>query len=219
VFSSTCATYGPPVGGLLRENNPQAPASPYGRSKLMVEQALADLDRHVGFQSICLRYFNAAGADLEGRIGERHEPETHAIPLAIRAVVDPGHTFKLFGDDYETPDGTAVRDYVHVLDLADAHVAALRRLLQGGRGEALNLGRGEGVSVRELLVAVEAAAGRAPAVEMAARREGDAPMLVADNSRAKEVLGWSPTYGLDEIVRSAWRWHEAERTRVQTAAE
>ncbi|MDP3175133.1 MAG: UDP-glucose 4-epimerase GalE [Phenylobacterium sp.] len=219
VFSSTCATYGPPTDGQpLREDNPQDPASPYGRSKLMVEQALTDLERHSGFRSIRLRYFNAAGADPQGRIGERHSPETHAVPLAILAAMDPARTFKLFGDDYPTPDGTAVRDYVHVLDLADAHVAALRRLLDGAPGEALNLGRGEGISVRELIAAV-AAAGTAPKVEQAPRREGDAPMLVADNARARAVLGWSPKHDLADIVGSAWAWHRAERARVASAAE
>ena len=207
VFSSTCATFGEPVRMPMDETHPQAPLNPYGRSKLMVEQALADYDRYVGFRSTVLRYFNAAGADPEGRIGEWHEPETHAIPLALQVALGQRSHFTIFGEDYDTPDGTAVRDYVHVLDLADAHVSALKRLLAGGTSTSFNLGSGEGTSVRQLVDGVGRAVGSPLKVELASRRMGDAPMLVADNGRARRELGWAPSRDLDVILSSAWRWH------------
>jgi UDP-glucose 4-epimerase len=210
VFSSTCATFGDPVILPMPETHPQAPLNPYGRSKLMVEQALADYDRHVGFRSAVMRYFNAAGADPEGRIGEWHEPETHAIPLAIQVALGQRPHFTIFGDDYDTRDGTAVRDYVHVLDLADAHVSALRRLLAGGSSESYNLGTGMGTTVRELVDGVGRAAGKPLPVRMAARRPGDAPILVGDNTKAREQLGWKPSRDLDAILSSAWRWHQTQ---------
>lgn len=210
VFSSTCATYGNPCRMPMDESHPQEPLNPYGRSKLMVEQMLADYDRYIGFRSVCLRYFNAAGADEDGRIGERHEPETHAIPLAIQAALGQRRGFTLFGEDYDTRDGTAVRDYVHVLDLAEAHVRALNYLLDGGATTALNLGTGTGTTVRELIETIRRISGRPFDVEAAPRREGDAPMLVANNSLARAVLGWSPARTLDDIVSSAWNWHLAE---------
>jgi UDP-glucose 4-epimerase len=210
VFSSTCATYGEPVRVPMDEAHPQAPLNPYGRSKLMVEQALADYDRYAGFRSVALRYFNAAGADPEGRIGERHDPETHAIPLAIEAAMGRRKGFLLFGTDYDTRDGTCVRDYIHVLDLADAHVLALKRLLDGGPTDVFNLGTGTGTTVRELIAAIAAVSGKPFEVTETARREGDAPVLVADNRKAREVLGWSPKLDLDAIVRSAWAWHAKE---------
>ncbi len=213
VFSSTCATYGDPVHLPMDETHAQAPLNPYGRSKLMIEQVLADYSTYAGFRSVCLRYFNAAGADEAGRIGERHEPETHAIPLALQAALGQRSGFKLFGDDYDTRDGTAVRDYIHVADLADAHVRALTYLLEGGETTAFNLGTGAGTTVKELIEAIRRTTNRPFAVEIAARRPGDAPSLVADNSRARDVLGWRPTRSLDEIVRSAWRWHAAELER------
>jgi UDP-glucose 4-epimerase len=219
VFSSTCAIYGDPVRSPIDETHPQAPLNPYGRSKLMVEQALADYARHVGFRSVCLRYFNAAGADFEGRIGERHHPETHVMPLAIQAALGQRQGFTLFGDDYDTRDGTAVRDYVHVLDLADAHVRALRYLLAGGQAAAVNLGSGTGTTVRELIAAIRDAVDAPFAVETAPRREGDAPSLVADIRRAREVLGWEPRRTLDDVVRSALSWHVAEGGRLALAAE
>lgn len=209
VFSSTCATYGDPVQLPMDETHPQAPLNPYGRSKLMVEQALADLDRYSGFRSLVLRYFNAAGADPKGRIGERHEPETHAIPLALFAALGRRDGFRIFGDDYDTRDGTALRDYVHVLDLADAHVRALRHLLAGGESLQLNLGTGHGVTVRELVEAIRRVTGKPFPVETVARRPGDAAALLADSRRAAEVLGWRPTRDLEAILDSAWRWHAA----------
>jgi UDP-glucose 4-epimerase len=214
VFSSTCATYGDPVRLPMDETHPQAPLNPYGRSKLMVEQALADYSTYAGFRSVCLRYFNAAGADEEGRIGERHHPETHAIPLALQTALGQRQGFKLFGDDYDTRDGTAVRDYIHVMDLADAHVRALKYLLAGGETTVFNLGTGTGTTVKELIDTIRRTTNQPFPVEMAPRRAGDAPCLVANNSRAREVLGWAPTRTLDDIVRTAWRWHAAERDRV-----
>ncbi|UAL10801.1 UDP-glucose 4-epimerase GalE [Caulobacter segnis] len=209
VFSSTCATFGEPVQLPMNERHPQAPLNPYGRTKLMVEQALADYDRHVGFRSMVMRYFNAAGADPEGRIGEWHEPETHAIPLAIQAALGQRPAFTIFGDDYDTRDGTAERDYVHVLDLADAHVSALRRLIAGGTSESYNFGAGAGTTVRELVDGVGRVAGAPIPVRMAPRRPGDAPALVSDSAKAREQLGWRPKRDLDAILSSAWRWHQA----------
>lgn len=206
VFSSTCATYGAPQQVPMSETHPQAPLSPYGRSKQMVEAVLADLGALRGLRSVVLRYFNAAGADSDGRIGERHDPETHAVPLAIRAMLS-GSTFSIFGTDYETRDGTCVRDFVHVMDLADAHRRAVRHLLAGGESVSLNLGTGTGTSVAELVAAIEAVAGRPMAVRHAPRRPGDAPVLVADNARARAVLGWEPRADLRAIIESAWNWH------------
>jgi len=210
VFSSTCATFGDPVALPMDESHPQSPLNPYGRSKLMVEQALVDYDRYAGFRSAVMRYFNAAGADPEGRIGEWHEPETHAIPLAIQVALGQRSHFTIFGDDYDTRDGTAVRDYVHVLDLADAHVSALRRLLVGGSSESYNLGTGTGTTVRELVDGVGRTAGKPLTVQVAPRRTGDAPVLVGDHSKASKQLGWTPSRDLNSILSSAWRWHWAQ---------
>ena len=211
VFSSTCATYGSPVHMPIREHHPQHPINPYGRTKLMVEQALADLDSYAGVRSVILRYFNAAGADLESRIGERHQPETHVIPLAIQSAMGLRGPFCIYGEDYDTPDGTAIRDYIHVSDLADAHVLALQYLLNGGRSEALNLGTGVGVSVRQLINAIEAETGTALATTVCARRDRDAAMLVSDSQRSADILGWIPKHGLSEILASAITWHKLEQ--------
>ena len=218
VFSSTCATYGSPGHMPIREHHPQHPINPYGRTKLVVEQALADLDSYAGVRSVILRYFNAAGADIEGRIGERHQPETHAIPLALQTAMGIRGPFCIFGEDYDTPDGTAIRDYVHVSDLADAHVLALQHLLNGGRSEALNLGTGVGVSVRQLVETIEAVTGARLKTTSAPRRDGDAPMLVADNAKAKDILGWSPRYTMNEIITSALAWHKSEAKRTDRSA-
>ncbi|WP_292225057.1 UDP-glucose 4-epimerase GalE [Brevundimonas sp.] len=214
VFSSTCATYGDPVRLPMDETHPQGPLNPYGRSKLMVEQALADYSTYAGFRSVCLRYFNAAGADEQGRIGERHHPETHAIPLALQTALGQRSGFKLFGDDYDTRDGTAVRDYIHVMDLADAHVRALKYLLEGGETSVFNLGTGTGTTVKELIDTIRRTTNLPFEVETVARRAGDAPVLVADNAKARAVLGWRPTRDLTDIIQSAWRWHSAERERI-----
>jgi UDP-glucose 4-epimerase len=207
VFSSTCATYGLPQSVPLDETHRQVPINPYGQTKYIVEQALADYDQYTGFRSVILRYFNAAGADFEGRVGEWHKPETHAIPLAIDAALGRRAGFKVFGSDYETRDGTCVRDYIHVLDLADAHVRAVQYLLDGGDSVALNLGTGTGTTVKELLSAIEDVTQKPFPVEYVGRREGDSTTLVANNDKAKAVLGWVPQYNLSQIIQSAWDWH------------
>ncbi|MBD9447040.1 MULTISPECIES: UDP-glucose 4-epimerase GalE [unclassified Rhizobium] len=207
VFSSTCATYGLPQSVPLDETHRQVPINPYGRTKYIVEQALSDYDKYTGFRSVVLRYFNAAGADFEGRIGEWHQPETHAIPLAIDAALGRREGFRVFGTDYETRDGTCVRDYIHVLDLADAHVRAVEHLLRGGESVALNLGTGTGTTVKELLDTIERVSERPFPVEYVGRREGDSHTLVANNDKAREILGWTPQYDLSQIIRSAWNWH------------
>ena len=218
VFSSTCATYGLPVAVPMDENHPQAPINPYGRSKLIVEQMLRDLDTHANFRSVVLRYFNAAGADPEGRIGEWHSPETHAIPLAIETALGRRPEFKVFGSDYDTRDGTCVRDFVHVMDLADAHTRAVQYLLDGGDSIALNLGTGEGTTVNELLAAIETVSGNSLPIVYAGRRDGDSPTLVADNRKAKLVLGWQPRYDLAAIIQTAWNWHSAKSPSERSAA-
>jgi len=207
VFSSTCATYGLPQSVPLDETHRQVPINPYGRTKYIVEQALADYDQYKSLRSVVLRYFNAAGADFEGRIGEWHQPETHAIPLAIDAALGRRQGFKVFGSDYETRDGTCVRDYIHVLDLADAHVRAVEYLLRGGESVALNLGTGTGTTVKELLGAIEDVSRKPFPVEYIGRREGDSHTLVANNDKARDVLGWVPQYDLSQIIESAWNWH------------
>lgn len=212
VFSSTCAIYGAPEQVPMDEAHPIAPLNPYGRSKAMVEQILQDLSDREGFRSVSLRYFNAAGADPLCRIGEAHEPETHAIPLAIQAALGQRDGFSIFGTDYDTRDGTAVRDYVHVLDLADAHVRAVRHLIDGGKSLAINLGTGTGTTVKELLAAIRTASGRDFPVAVGPRRPGDSPALVADNRLARSALGWSPQRDLQTIVADAWRWHSTHNT-------
>ena len=208
VFSSSCATYGNPVRIPIEESHPQAPVNPYGESKLFVERVLRWYGEACALRWIALRYFNAAGADPEREIGEDHDPETHLIPLAIEAALGVRPSVEVYGTDYETPDGTAVRDYVHVMDLAEAHMQALGYLAEGGASGALNLGTGAGHSVREVIAAVVRISGRAVPVREMMRRPGDPPALVADGSRAGELLGWRPTYSdLDTIVTHAWQWH------------
>lgn len=215
VFSSTAAIYGVPQATPIPEHHPKGPINPYGASKLMIEQILEDFDAAYGFRSIALRYFNAAGADPDGDIGEGHDPETHAIPLAVETALGRRPHFEIFGTDYPTPDGTAIRDYTHVSDLAAAHVQALKRLLAGGESIALNLGTGRGHSVREVVEAVEQVSGRTLPVREGPRRPGDPPVLVADAGNARQALGWSPKFtGLVGIVESAWRWH-ARGTREE----
>jgi len=208
VFSSTCATYGNPVRVPIDEGHPQVPVNPYGESKLMVEKILRWYGECYGLRWMALRYFNAAGADPDGEIGEDHDPESHLIPLVIGAAMGTRPPVKIFGTDYDTPDGTAIRDYVHVMDLADAHLRALQRLDEGTPSQAVNLGTGHGQSVREVVTAVSRTAGKAvPALE-SPRRAGDPATLVADPARARDVLGWTCRYpDLDVIVEHAWRWH------------
>lgn len=211
VFSSTCATYGEPTQIPIDETHAQAPINPYGWSKLFVEKMLADFDQAYGLRSIALRYFNAAGADPEGEIGERHEPETHLIPLVLRAALDPSAPVTVFGDDFNTRDGTAIRDYIHVLDLADAHCLALESLARGGASDVFNLGSETGASVLEIVEAAESATGRPIPRRTGARRAGDPPMLVASAEKAKQTLGWRPQHSaLGEIMRTAWAWHSRE---------
>jgi UDP-glucose 4-epimerase len=207
VFSSTCATYGIPASMPMNESHAQSPINPYGRSKLIVEQVLKDLDHYQGFRSFILRYFNAAGADPEGRIGEWHSPETHAIPIAIETALGRRPHFQVLGTDYDTRDGSCVRDFVHVLDLADAHTRAIEHLLNNGTSRALNLGTGHGTTVKELLAVVQRVVGRDFKIEYGPRRDGDSPALVADNALARQTIGWSPRHDLTSIITSAWNWH------------
>ena len=208
VFSSSCATYGIPDVVPISESHAQLPVNPYGRSKLMVEHILRDFAAAHEFRYVSLRYFNAAGADPGGEIGENHDPETHLIPSAIEAALGKRPYLDIFGTDYPTPDGTAIRDYIDVTDLAVAHVAALNYLFDGGIAIALNLGTGTGHSVREVIASVERVSTRTVPVREAPRRPGDPPVLVADPSKARKVLGWNPKItDLDGIVRTAWTWH------------
>jgi UDP-glucose-4-epimerase GalE len=209
VFSSTCATYGDPIRVPIDETHPQAPVNPYGESKLMVEKILRWYGEAYGLRWMALRYFNAAGADPDGEIGEDHDPESHLIPLVIGAARGTRPAVKIFGTDYPTPDGTAIRDYIHVMDLADAHLRALDRLGAGTPSQAINLGTGRGHSVREVVDTVARVSGRSvPAVE-SGRRAGDPPELVAAPERARDVLGWTCRYAdLATIVQHAWAWHE-----------
>jgi UDP-glucose-4-epimerase GalE len=209
IFSSTCATYGEPVETPIVETHPQNPINSYGESKLAVERALPHFERALGIRWTALRYFNAAGADPDGELGEDHAPEIHVIPRALDAAMGRG-SFKVFGDDYPTPDGTCLRDYVHVNDLAAAHVLALDALRGGGRSTAYNLGNGRPTSVYDVLESVRRVTGRAVPYEMAPRRDGDPAALFAASDRARQQLGWQPRLeDLDVIVETAWRWREA----------
>lgn len=206
VFSSTAAVYGMPARVPIAETEPYAPVNAYGESKVMVEKLLDWFDRIHGIRGICLRYFNACGADPQGRTGEDHEPETHLIPLLFRAI-QTGQPMTIFGDDYDTPDGTCIRDYIHVTDLAQAHIAAVESLFAGGPSRRFNVGTGKGFSVKEVLQAVEEVTGKKVPFTMGARREGDPPLLVADSTRLREDLGWKPRYSdLRTIVETAWAW-------------
>jgi UDP-arabinose 4-epimerase len=218
VFSSTCATYGLPEAMPIRETTPQRPVNPYGESKLMIERALHWFGEAHGIRHVALRYFNAAGADTEGEIGEDHEPETHLLPLVLYTALGRRSHIDIYGTDYPTPDGSAIRDYIHVQDLAEAHVLALDYLRRGGASTALNLGTGQGHSVREVIAAAERVSGRPIARHETARRPGDPPALVADASRAREVLGWTPTHSdLDTILRTAWAWHDRAAPAARAA--
>jgi len=211
VFSSSCAVYGVPQSIPISEEDAKKPVNPYGESKLFIERALGWYGRAYGLRWAALRYFNAAGADPSGEVGEVHDPEPHLIPRAIESALGRSPDLEVYGVDYPTPDGTAVRDYVHVSDLADGHVAALERLMSGGQSFAANLGTGEGVSVREIIRAVERVAGVPLNAKSAPRRPGDPPVLVADPSRARELLHWNPKLSSpDSIIRTAWRWHKSK---------
>lgn len=212
IFSSTCATYGVPQTIPISENHPLHPINPYGRSKLIVENVLHDFSKAYGIRFVSLRYFNAAGADPAGEIGEWHNPETHLIPLALDAAVGKRKILNIFGTDYDTPDGTCIRDYIHVSDLADAHVLALKYLMSGGESINLNLGNGQGFSVRDVVKMVEKATGKIVPIQAGSRRPGDPPVLVGSSSMAKQILGWRPAHdSLEDIITTAWNWHSKQQ--------
>jgi UDP-arabinose 4-epimerase len=207
VFSSSCATYGIPERLPLKEDDAQNPVNPYGYTKLVVERMLRDAETAHGIRHVALRYFNAAGADPDGELGELHLPETHLIPLVLFAAMGRQPSVRIFGNDYPTPDGTCIRDYVHVSDLADAHVAAIEWLAAGHPSDSFNLGNGQGFSVAEVVATSEKVTGRPVKTEMCARRPGDPPILVSDSSKARRALGWAPKFAeLDTQITHAWTW-------------
>lgn len=209
IFSSTAATFGEPQYTPIDERHPQAPINPYGRSKLMMEHVLEDYDRAYGLKSVCLRYFNAAGADPQGELGERHDPETHLIPLVLQAASGRRADIAVFGRDYDTPDGTCIRDYIHINDLCEAHWLALQSLMQGAGSPRYNLGNGAGFSVQEVIDAAQRVTGKHIAVRDAPRRDGDPARLVADATLARQQLGWAPQFpDLETIVAHAWAWEQ-----------
>jgi UDP-glucose 4-epimerase len=209
VFSSTCATYGVPQFIPLTEEHPQHPINPYGATKLMVERILSDFDVAYGLKYVSFRYFNAAGADPSGILGEDHNPETHLIPLVLQTALGKRSSISIFGTDYPTPDGTCIRDYIHVTDLANAHILGLEYLLQGGTSTVFNLGNGNGFSVREVIAAGEEVTGNNIPITECDRRPGDPPILIGSSEKAKKILGWQPVYpDIKEIVSHAWNWHQ-----------
>ncbi|MBP1904825.1 UDP-glucose 4-epimerase [Paenibacillus turicensis] len=209
VFSSTAATYGEPNKVPIEESDPTNPTNVYGETKLTMERMMSWFDKVLGIKYVALRYFNAAGAHPSGKIGEDHSPETHLIPLIIQAAQGKRPAISVFGDDYPTADGTCVRDYIHVSDLADAHVLAVQHLLAGGESDVFNLGNGQGFSVKEVIAKVQEVTGRSFPVEISPRRAGDPAVLIASSEKARKVLGWNPSRNrLDDIIASAWGWHE-----------
>ena len=209
VFSSTCATYGMPEKVPIPEDHPQNPINPYGSSKLMVEKILADFEGAYGLKSVIFRYFNAAGADPSGELGEDHNPETHLIPLVLLAALGKRESVSIFGTDYPTPDGTCIRDYIHVVDLADAHLLGLEQLLRGGNSEIFNLGNGSGFSVRQVIETARQVSGKTIKVIEGDRRPGDPPILVGSSEKARKILGWQPRYpDIKDILIHAWNWHQ-----------
>ncbi|MDZ8140436.1 MAG: UDP-glucose 4-epimerase GalE [Nostoc sp. DedQUE04] len=209
IFSSTCALYGVPKFVPLTEDHPQDPISPYATSKWMVERILSDFDAAYNLKSVRFRYFNAAGADPNGLLGEDHEPETHLIPLVLLTAFGKRESILIFGTDYPTPDGTCIRDYIHVTDLAQAHILGLEYLLKGGESEVFNLGNGSGFSVREVIETAKEITGKEIKIEERDRRPGDPPILVGSSDKATKVLGWHPEYpNLNEIIAHAWQWHQ-----------
>ncbi len=211
IFSSSCATYGLPLEVPIPENHPQLPINPYGRSKLMMEQIIRDYGSTYGLKYAMLRYFNAAGADTDGQIGEDHHPETHLIPILLQAVLGLRHQVEVYGTDYDTPDGTAIRDYIHVTDLASAHVLALNRLIKSGQSIVVNLGTGQGNSVMEVIDSVQRVTGKAVPYRTVGRRPGDPPVLVAKADLAASLLGWQPDFlDLGATISTAWKWHQSQ---------
>ncbi len=214
VFSSTAAVYGMPQSVPIREDFPYAPVNVYGESKVMVEKILGWFDPIHHFKSVCLRYFNASGADPQGRRGEEHQPESHLIPLLFQAI-ETGKPVTIFGDDYPTPDGTCIRDYIHVSDLARAHIASLEHLLDGGQSNKFNVGTGVGFSVKQVIDAVESVTGSKVPYNMGPRRDGDPPELVADSTKLRAALGWKPRFDdLRQIVETAWRFEQTRKTPI-----
>ncbi|GAB7388953.1 UDP-glucose 4-epimerase GalE [Bacillaceae bacterium] len=208
VFSSTAATYGEPQRTPIREEDPTLPTNPYGETKLAIERMLKWCEQAYGLQSVSLRYFNAAGAHPDAAIGEDHNPETHLIPLILQVALGRRDSIRIFGDDYETPDGTCIRDYVHVMDLANAHWLALEHLRKGGASAVYNLGNGQGFSVKEVIAAARQVTGRKIPAEVAPRRPGDPAVLIASAEKIKRELGWKPKYDrLETIMETAWKWH------------
>lgn len=213
IFSSTCATYGNPIKVPLTEDHPQNPVSPYGETKLMGEKMLSWYENAYGLRNVCLRYFNACGASLAGTIGEAHHLESHLIPLILKTLLGQREYISVFGTDYDTSDGTCIRDYIHVDDLADAHLRALQYLENGGASTQINLGTGNGFSVKEIIDAVERVTGQKVPVRFEERRAGDPPVLYANPQKSKEVLGWIPKHSdLETIIQTAWDW---ERQRIK----
>jgi UDP-glucose 4-epimerase len=209
IFSSTAAVFGEPDYVPIDEAHPNWPLNPYDRSKLMIKQVLTDYDKAFDLRSVCLRYFNAAGADPEGQLGERHDPETHLIPLILQAASGRRENIHVFGRDYDTPDGTCIRDYIHIVDLCSAHLAALNYLGQGGQSNCFNLGNGAGFSVQQVIDAVQQVSGKKVTVIDGPRREGDPARLVADSKRARLALNWQPKFtDLETIVTHAWSWEQ-----------
>ncbi|SDK08292.1 UDP-glucose 4-epimerase [Methylophilus rhizosphaerae] len=207
IFSSTAAVFGEPLYVPIDEAHPCVPVNPYGRSKWMIEQILSDYEQAFGLRSVCLRYFNAAGADPDGKLGERHDPETHLIPLVLQAASGRRKDIQVYGRDYDTPDGTCIRDYIHITDLCTAHLAALQYLNAGGISDRFNLGNGAGFSVQQVIDAVQQVSGQPVTVVNAPKREGDPARLVADATRARSILNWTPLFTeLETIVLHAWQW-------------
>ncbi len=211
IFSSTCAIFGEPKHLPIVEDDVKAPVNPYGQSKLMIETLLKDHAKTADFRYVALRYFNACGAHPGGEIGEMHDPEAHLIPNVLKVLTGKKKELQMFGDDYDTPDGTCIRDYVHIEDLAEAHLLALEYLEKGMKSDAFNLGSGNGYSVKEIVREVEKSTGKKVKVKMCPRRPGDPARLVADSSKAAKTLCWKPKLGLDEIVRSAWAWEQKRK--------
>ena len=212
IFSSTAATFGEPEYTPIDEAHPQKPINPYGHSKLMVEQILSDFDHAYGLKSVSLRYFNAAGADPEGELGERHDPETHLIPLVLQAASGRRKNITVFGNDYDTPDGTCIRDYIHINDLCSAHLLGLEHLVNGGDSKAYNMGNGQGYSIKELIDVAKTVTGNDFEVVAGPRRDGDPARLVADSKLLQAELKWSPEYpDLEDIIRHAWEWEKKSK--------
>lgn len=212
VFSSTCATYGNPQYTPIDEKHPQSPINPYGKTKLMMEQIMADYETAYGLKYVALRYFNAAGCDVDGELGESHDPETHLIPLVLKAIKGEIPKISVFGTDYDTPDGTCIRDYIHVEDLADAHMLAVETLFKENNSQCINLGTGIGTSVKEIIKAAEEVTAQKVPLEYGDRRVGDPAKLYAANEKAKNVLGWNPKYTeIKDIIKTAWIWEQNKK--------